>query len=113
MNLVLFSAGFVLIVSFALWLAAKIADVEETSFVRAIVAAIIMGVITLIIRTFIDSQVYWIVLNLALFIVIIKIVYRAQMRDVAMIWFWTGGITSAVLILISFIARALASKPGG
>jgi uncharacterized membrane protein YdcZ (DUF606 family) len=48
-----------------------------------------------------------------LFIVIIKIVYRAQIRDVALIWFWTGGIISAVLIFISFIARAMASKPGG
>ena len=113
MDLTLFSVGFVALLGFALWLATRITDIEETSLVRAIVSAVILGIVTLIVRAFIDSAVYWIILDLVLFIVIIKIVYRAQMRDVAMIWFWTWGIFWMGAIILSFIARAMASKPGG
>ena len=107
------SLGYLALVSFSLWVATRIADIEETSLLRASVTAIIMGIITLIIRAFIDSQIYWIILDLALFIVVIKIIYRAAMREVALIWFWTWGIFWMGAIILSFIARAMASKPGG
>jgi hypothetical protein len=105
-SLVLFIAGFVLFLSFALWIATKIADVEvETSFGRAVVVAIILGIITFTIRAFVNSPISWVILDLVIFILLIKIFYKAALREIALIWFLTGGICSFLLILIMWIMR--------
>ena len=101
-SLVIFPVLSILAMASALWVVTKIADIEDASLGKAVIAAVTFVIIAFIILMLTESRAYRVFLNLILFIATIKIIYKAAFREIALLWLCTGMILSGYLILMRF-----------
>lgn len=102
LSAILFPVLSILAIISALWLVAKIADLEDASLGKAVIAGVVFVIVAFLILMLVESRAYRVILNLVLFITTIKIVYRAAFREIALMWICTGMILSGYIMLMRF-----------
>lgn len=98
----------VIIGGFLMWVAAKIARVEESSFIRAIAAAIATSFVTVLVSFLfklvpVFGDFFGFIAGLVLAILVIKAVFRTSFGKAVVVWIFQLVATGIAILLASMI----------
>ena len=109
----LFGVGTILF-TFSLWICSRFVEVDNSSFIRALISSVIIVSVTLVSKTlFYNSPFIMTFFSLGSFFLVTGLIYRASLREMLSLWGYNSlvfGVLTGFAMLLFILLRPLWAK---